>query len=213
MGVLYVAERSSHVWGSSHPESDHDVTAIIYFKRRWYYSPFKQLSRQWKEGYGTEDKTRHQQKSYSTERKEETSKIEEIGDLDMELTCNELTKTCHEIIKNDPCIFEMLTSPLAYYTECPTVLERLREIVYRTYDWFKLGKHYLSWSVGNYKKIIETKPSKPSKKNRVDKKPLKTMIYVWRGVLSTEWLLANQTCKGLPLYIPDLIAFSKLLDA
>ena len=38
------------------------------------------------------------------------------------------------------------------------------------------------------------------------------MMYVWRGILSTEWLLAHQTCKGLPLYIPDLIAFSKLLD-
>ena len=35
---------------------------------------------------------------------------------------------------------------------------------------------------------------------------------VFRGILSAEWLVNHKQCKGLPLYIPDLITYSKILN-
>ena len=35
---------------------------------------------------------------------------------------------------------------------------------------------------------------------------------VFRGILSAEWLINHKKCKGLPLYIPDLITYSKILN-
>ena len=42
---------------------------------------------------------------------------------------------------------------------------------------------------------------------------LNRLFVVFRGILSAEWLANNKKCKGLPLYIPDLIKYSRLLDS
>jgi len=191
--VFYVAERSSHCWGTSHAESDHDVKAVVYYSPRHYYSPTRQLSRNWKEQYGAKDA----QTTHSGETKEP----------EVELNCIELTKVCHLIIKNDPNIFEMFSSPLPYFIENRETFDKIQSVVFMAYDWFKLGTHYLSWSKGNYKQLVR------STKKRMNKKPLKILLYIWRGILSAEWLMDHKQCKGLPLYIPDLIAYSKRLDS
>ena len=189
--VLYVAERSSHVWGSSHAKSDNgmyvvlyflfpcafchdcihqtDVKAIIYYKPRQYYSAIKQISRQWKKQYGPRDNTKEQKKSKSKSEQKDSKEEEQVSEPDVELTCIEVTKLCQLIINNDPNIFEVFTSPLPYYIESFDILDRFREIIYRTYDWFKLATHYLAWAKGNYYQI-----QKGSKK-RMAKKPLKML--------------------------------------
>lgn len=204
--VLLVAERSSHVWGSSHPESDNDVKAVVYFRPRQYYTPIVQVRRQWKEVYGPRDNQKEQQKKKkASKQKEEKSECTD-PEPDVELTCTEITKISQMILKNDPNVFEMFTSPIQYHCQCPELLRKFREIIFRSYDWGKLAQHYLSWAHGNYKQLER------SSKKRMNKKPLKILLYVWRGILSAEWLQDHLQCKGLPLYIPDLIEYSKHLD-
>eukprot|EP01084_Bolivina_argentea_P091239 164259_1 len=38
------------------------------------------------------------------------------------------------------------------------------------------------------------------------------LLAVYKGILSVEWLINHKKCKGLPLYIPDLIICTKLLN-
>jgi len=197
--VLFVAERSSHVWGTSHPQSDNDVKAVVFFEPRRYYSPIRQVRRQWKEVYGPRDKEQKEKQSEHNENEIEP-------EPDVELNCIEIMKLCELILKNDPNIFEMFTSPIQYHCQCPAMLGRLKEIVHRIYDWHKLAQHYVSWSHANYHQLAH------STKKRLKKKPLKILLYIWRGILSAEWLAAHQQCEGLPLYIPDLIASSAELN-
>eukprot|EP01083_Nonionella_stella_P004606 13385_1 len=187
--VLLCAERSSHVWGTSHSKSDNDVKAIIYYQGKDYYSPTKQINKSWKVIYGPRN-------AQQTNTEQEP---------DVELNCIELTKIGQMIIKNDPNVFEIFTSPLMYYNETQDIVDRFKDIIYSAYKWHKLATHYLAWARGNHKYIADTK------KKRVAKKPLKILFVVWRGILSAEWLINHKTCKGLPLYVPDLITYSRLL--
>lgn len=38
------------------------------------------------------------------------------------------------------------------------------------------------------------------------------LFVVFRGILSAEWLINHKKCQGLPLYIPDLIRYSNILN-
>lgn len=38
------------------------------------------------------------------------------------------------------------------------------------------------------------------------------MFHIWRGLLSVDWLYEHKTLKGMPLYIPDLIKESTVID-
>lgn len=161
--VLYCAERSSHVWGSSHCKSDNDVKAVIWYNQRDYYSPIKQISKSFKCIYGPRDNQRQQQKKKKN--------VEEIKNMeqepDVELNCIELTKISQMIIKNDPNVFEIFISPLPYFIKDKDVIDRFRKIIFATYNWYKLATHYIAWSNGNYKQLTNTS------KKRIAKKPLK----------------------------------------
>ena len=174
--VLYCAERSSHVWGSSHCKSDNDVKAIIYYHQRDYYSPIKSISKSFKCIYGPRDNQKEQQKKKKKKNKnknEETkiseSKEEPEPEPDVVLNCIELTKISQMIIKNDPNVFEIFISPLPYFISDKQVIDNFRKIIFATYNWYKLATHYLAWSNGNHKQLRNTA------KKRIIKKPLKML--------------------------------------
>ena len=171
--VLYCAERSSHVWGSSHCKSDNDVKAIIYYHQRDYYSPIKSISKSFKCIYGPRDNQKGQKKKKKKNKAEETkiseSKEEKEPEPDVELNCIELTKISQMIIKNDPNVFEIFISPLPYFVSDKQVIDKFRKIIFATYNWYKLATHYLAWSNGNHKQLITTS------KRRMTKKPLKML--------------------------------------
>ena len=186
--ILYCAERSSHVWGSSHSKSDNDVKAIIYYKARDYYSPIKQVSKTWKCIYGPRD---NQKLNKSKKQKKEEQELKEanlyIEEPDVELNCIELTKISQMIIKNDPNVFEIFTSPLPYFIENKDIIQQFRKIIFATYDWFKLATHYIAWSNGNHKQLSNTN------KKRIARKPLKMLrkfIYCFlRKLLRNKYLI------------------------
>ena len=165
--ILYCAERSSHVWGTSHCKSDNDIKAIIYYKARDYYSPINNVSKSWKVIYGPRDNHKEHRKKQNKEEKKEEEQQEQ--DPDIELNCIELTKISMLIIKNDPNVFEIFTSPLQYFVDNKQMIDSFRQIIYQTYNWYKLAIHYIGWSNGNYKQLTH------SKKKRMTKKPLKML--------------------------------------
>ena len=169
--VLYCAERSSHVWGSSHNKSDNDVKAVIYYHQRDYYSPIKQISRSFKCIYGPRDKSGNNQKKKPLQQnqKEKPLQQDQEEEPDVELNCIELTKISQMIIKNDPNIFEIFISPIPYFIRDKQVIDRFRSIIFATYNWYKLATHYIAWSNGNHKQLTNTS------KKRIAKKPLKML--------------------------------------
>merc|ERR1712129_66392 len=80
--------------------------------------------------------------------------------------------------------------------------------ILESYEWVKLAGHYAHYSLGNYKQLTKRK-----KKKKKSLKPLKTLFVVWRGILSAEWLANHKTCRGLPLFLPTLIAQSPMLSS
>eukprot|EP01084_Bolivina_argentea_P238062 399954_1 len=193
--ILYCAERSSHVWGTSHANSDNDIKAIIYYKPKDYYSPIKQIIKSFKLQYGPRD-PKNKNKEFK----------QDINEPDVELNCIELTKIGQMIIKNDPNVFEMFASPLPYYISNNEIIQKFQQIIYSTYDWYKLANHYIAWANGNFRQLEKTK------KKRMVRNQLKILFVVVRGILSAEWLLNHYKCKGLPLYVPDLITYSNILN-
>merc|ERR1712129_161499 len=80
--------------------------------------------------------------------------------------------------------------------------------ILESYEWVKLAGHGAHYSLGNYKQLTKKK-----KKKKKSLKPLKTLFVVWRGILSAEWLANHKTCRGLPLFLPTLIAQSPMLSS
>ncbi|ETO35913.1 putative Cytosolic Protein [Reticulomyxa filosa] len=187
MKIIYMVERSSRVWGTSHPKSDFDVKAIMCYSPRQYYSPTKERMWEFKRVFGPR------------------SKQSQVGaNLDLELTCIDILNLGSGIFKNDPNIFEIFHSPVIYWMD--SKITPIRSIIDDVYNWRRLAAHYSSWAYSNLRQFTD------NKKKRMREKPLKTTFAVLRGILCCEYLLTYETHATIPLFLPFLIDHSKILD-
>merc|ERR1712048_786961 len=67
-----------------------------------------------------------------------------------------------------------------------------------TYSYPHIAKHYLGYSISQLNQIEAARDPK----NRT----MKNLGYLSRGLLKTAWVLRNQTIRGMPMNVDELLA-------
>jgi len=176
--LLWVAERSSRVWGTAGPDSDFDIKVIYKFPSSKYVGiiPYQE---KFKRVYGPRAKLEADRSVY-----------------DIEISGFDVRVACKMIVKNDPNMLEMLTSTIVYKSK--DIFLPIANLAPSLYNHVQLATHYYNWSFGH------TRWLRTGKRKQL-KKRAKVLTYIIRGVLSVEWLMRKGTAVGMPLEVEKLM--------
>ena len=123
----------------------------------------------------------------------------ENKNLDVEIGGFELKNFVQLLLRNDPNCIEMLLSRIIYI-DSPLRVE-LKRLASTVYQWPSLCKHYINWANSHHKMVENESKS-------VINKGLKTFGYMFRAIMTTDWLIAH---KSVPLADPILLTPELLL--
>ncbi|GAB5353629.1 hypothetical protein AAMO2058_000051100 [Amorphochlora amoebiformis] len=167
--VVYAAERSSHVWGTAHQESDHDVKFLYVYPMR-SYCKVEQDPMKMKRVYGPRGTQRVQNGK---------------EDMDVEIAGFDLKQAGSMICRADPTMYEILASPIVYKAS-PLARQFLPFFCLS-----RLAQHFFNYG-NSHLKMLSREKLKP----KIQRKELKMYGYTLRAFLSCLWVVRKANIYG-----------------
>eukprot|EP01084_Bolivina_argentea_P079448 144114_1 len=227
--VLFAVEKSSHIWGTAHPNSDNDIHCLMFYNQRSYYSLINCCAENSRNNQNKKVNLRNRKKLRERNEYKDNKFVRDLkiqyGDrfdsknnieyeddktLDVEITYHDIPKWMQLIKESNQSLYEMISSPLIYYHLYDIdYINCFRNIIWNLYDYIRLSESYYKVTFRNYKQLTHKNKNRC---NRDPRKKVKTFFVIWRFAFMVEWLLKNNTVRNMPLYLPYLIDGTKLLN-
>jgi hypothetical protein len=175
IGILGAWDTGSHAWGYATDESDYDISCLFVQPPSQY-----SLLTGYKESISVDGSTLSEEATTTT-----------LPPEQVELTGWNARYLLELGVDSNPAFLEMLFSPLPFRTH--PALEEMRTYIETRFNIIDAYNHYRGFAKSNYERYVRER----------DESTVKRWLYILRGALHAEYILATHSFP--PLHLPTCL--------